>query len=668
MHHERLLAGKYRVIGRYSADSRRSLWRAETMGSNRSVIVCPVSKAKARWYEPSVGVTQKHLSGIVEVIQSVGRDQLQLAKNEPVPDALAIAELANGQTLSQTMSAGPLPLHQAVQYAAKAAAALGALHQHRATHGAISDRCLVTDRDDGGAVPVLTQLIEPPRAVFASPERLKGAGTSRFDDVWALHVLFYALLTGRLPYRGSDAKAVLEAIRVNLPDKLATEGIKDKRLQRILDRGLRYAPEERTDSVFDLEQALLEWLAVHDREELTTPPPSEPPGAPMPATVPVPHYPMEYAQHGPDSANTTTDFAPPIIGAAILDVADVIPSETTQRLRVAGNDPVAFPPVAMPALVDELDCDPSDGPDEATIRMDAPSQRGAPIVEQLRALVPSERPPADECAAPAALPVLPPLPPPAPPPKRRKKKRLAFFLAGILGGAIAVGGAMAIGTFAYVGTGKGPGAPTGSVPRGSAAASDSTTRAVVKAMFPPPISARPALSVPPGVAAPTASDANTSPGSITQCIAGMFPAGTFDASQDLAFVCQQPDPRRGATTMRARVVSGSRGKPTPGAQEWSRLEWHQIPVWSVLRQACCPSPVPLSLPEPLRDCGSVGKTADEVGKAFVAKRPIEGPLTAFQKAADCAYKVRDPAFAFPVGAISGGQVAFAQFVERNTKP
>lgn len=741
MRQVRLLAGRYRVLGRLSAGPKGALWLAEEASSHRPVIVAQISEAKAQWLNPGVGVSHAHLAQIVRVVRPVVRAELPLGEGEPAPEAVAVAELVAGRTLAQALLNTPLPPFQAVRCVAYIASAVDALHRRGATHGAISQRSVVLERADQGPSPVLMQLNEPPNVAFASPERLQGGGPSQQDDVWALHVLLYAALTGRPPFRGGDAETVLRAVHSTRPAQLRATGVRDDRLQDIVDRGLRVDWSERIRSVFDLETELFDWLSQNTPKDSERPqrpaidesgpkpkdqqPATEPEARAIPRAAPNPRTATLRYGATPEELKPAPPPAPePQLASAEPAIPDLdLPPPSPPRPAPAARDDVGPSADLVPELVSAVVTQPASvtvaaskadrqpGPPLGDARASAPEITvGAPEPVPVRPVAPEPKPPAKPAPEPAPEADAPATPkpaakvPPAPPPRfvapaaldlgappadstqdderawaafkydpgpdvnlsalpaprtaePAKQRSKAPLVAAVV---VAVAG----GTLAALGGGY---LVARSMGAGRAAATTSTE---TPADTPPPApsSAQPAASPAASTPQPDEPPKSSEPEDITSCVSAFFPDGTFDGLQDLAFVCEHRDARKGARIMRSRIVIGARGNITDAMREWSRLEWHEIAAYAIFRHACCPSPEPLDLPPPVRSCSAVGTTADALAKAFVDEDPkFDERLVQFHRAADCAHYGNAPGYNYPAGPISGGQVAFAAFLERNLK-
>lgn len=80
---------------------------------------------------------------------------------------------------------------------------------------------------------------------YISPEQAEGAAVDERSDVYSLGIMFYEMLTGQRPFRGSSVVAILQAHRSDpiptLPEEL-------RRFQRLIDGLLAKNPAERFPS------------------------------------------------------------------------------------------------------------------------------------------------------------------------------------------------------------------------------------------------------------------------------------------------------------------------------------------------------------------------------------------------------------------------------------
>jgi len=102
---------------------------------------------------------------------------------------------------------------------------------------------------------------------YMSPEQIEGRVLDRRADVYALGVLLYELLTGRAPFTGADAQAVVAAHLQLPPPILATlnPGLKDMpRLDSVVRRAVAKRVDERWSTAgavaLALTRASRDWL------------------------------------------------------------------------------------------------------------------------------------------------------------------------------------------------------------------------------------------------------------------------------------------------------------------------------------------------------------------------------------------------------------------------
>jgi hypothetical protein len=185
-----------------------------------------------------------------------------------------------------------------------------------------------------------------------------------------------------------------------------------------------------------------------------------------------------------------------------------------------------------------------------------------------------------------------------------------------------------------------------------------------------PASTATASAAPSAAPAATASAAADKPATESACAAALFPADTFTATPDFAFLCTETDPRRGAATMKTRVVLGSTKTLTEGKLEWGTLGWYEMAAFAVIRARCCASPEPLKLPPLAGDCALAERLNELTGAAAAAPSAEDEKLRAamegFTKSATCMQRGNAFGDMFPwrdqPG--SGAEAAFRKTVAR----
>lgn len=256
------LAGRYRFLRRLRGTSSGVIWLASDSVAGRTVVVSSVTSTRVAGLKAAVGLRHAHLATLLDLFEDISPGQIPGRVALRPGMALVVAEHVAGQTLHERLEQGPLTPQRAVQIVAKLASALATLHASGGVHGALSPRSVVVARNDGGVVPILTNLRAAANGAYCSPERVRGTGPSAQDDAWALHATLFAALTGDSPYHGKTREELASAILSGSVPRLLDHGIHDPDLERIVQRGLAPERGSRLVSVAELEHNLAAWVSA----------------------------------------------------------------------------------------------------------------------------------------------------------------------------------------------------------------------------------------------------------------------------------------------------------------------------------------------------------------------------------------------------------------------
>jgi predicted ATPase/tetratricopeptide (TPR) repeat protein/GNAT superfamily N-acetyltransferase len=180
-------------------------------------------------------------------------------------------ELLRGETLAQRLRrSGPLAVTDAIRYARPIIEGLGAAHRAGVVHrdfkpentmivGSNGDeRVVVTDfgiaRSTGAVVDEATISGTP---AYMAPEQVRGDPIGPATDIYALGLVLFEMVTGRLPFEGgSPLELATRRLFETPPSAGSLAPDLDVHWERAIARCLRLAPEDRFASVAVVAQAL----------------------------------------------------------------------------------------------------------------------------------------------------------------------------------------------------------------------------------------------------------------------------------------------------------------------------------------------------------------------------------------------------------------------------
>jgi serine/threonine protein kinase/Tol biopolymer transport system component len=166
--------------------------------------------------------------------------------------------LCEGETLKRKLERGPLAVDEAIEIAAQVASGLGQAHARGIVHRDVKPGNVIV-APDGGVKLVdfgIAKLADHSRitrvgtavgtAAYMAPEQFRDEAIDSRVDIWALGVLLYEMVTGRLPFDDEDEKELIRQILTGEPKPLRgqREGIPEG-LEKVLARALAKRPAER---------------------------------------------------------------------------------------------------------------------------------------------------------------------------------------------------------------------------------------------------------------------------------------------------------------------------------------------------------------------------------------------------------------------------------------
>jgi serine/threonine protein kinase len=139
-----------------------------------------------------------------------------------------------GETLKQRLSRGPLPLAEALDIVNQACRGLAKAHEAGIVHRDVKPANIMITRDGtvkildfglaklSGRVKVTRTGTTLGTVAYLSPEQAQGRKVDRRADIWSLGVVFYEMISGRLPFKGDSEWSMMRAIADEKPEPVRT--------------------------------------------------------------------------------------------------------------------------------------------------------------------------------------------------------------------------------------------------------------------------------------------------------------------------------------------------------------------------------------------------------------------------------------------------------------
>jgi serine/threonine-protein kinase len=194
-------------------------------------------------------------------------------------------EWCEGQLLRRILDEGKLPQERALRIARHILDALEYIHSHGVVHRDLKPENIMVDDDDNVKLidfgiasdansrrltyTSFTPALGTPN--YISPEQVKGKRGDARSDIYAMGVMLYEMLTGKLPFTGPSALAVMNDRLINhpLPPTVANPSLSPQ-LQEVIYRALERDPRNRYAHASEFENDLdhLQEVGVEDRDEI----------------------------------------------------------------------------------------------------------------------------------------------------------------------------------------------------------------------------------------------------------------------------------------------------------------------------------------------------------------------------------------------------------------
>ncbi|SCL15500.1 Serine/threonine protein kinase [Micromonospora rhizosphaerae] len=259
---EEILGYRYRLVDQIGQGGMGVVWRAFDEVLDRQVAVKVLASRFAEDAESrqrvlaearaAARLTHPHIAAVYDYGESV------TDAGNRVP--FVVMELLQGRSLHNRLKRGPLPVESALRCCAEIASALASAHAHGVVHRDVKPgNVMLTpagakvvdfglaavagkhdQEEDGG------ELRGTPE--YVAPERLFGEAVLPAADVYALGVILYRLLAGRLPWAANSNVEMLEAHAFLEPAPLPMVPGLPPIVRGLVHRCLLKKPNQRPDS------------------------------------------------------------------------------------------------------------------------------------------------------------------------------------------------------------------------------------------------------------------------------------------------------------------------------------------------------------------------------------------------------------------------------------
>lgn len=192
-----------------------------------------------------------------------------------------VMELVQGMTLKEYIQTKhPPDIKDVVRIMIELTEAINHAHEHDLIHRDIKPQNILLDQngtvkvtDFGIAIALSATALTQTNSIlgsvhYLSPEQARGGIATKQSDIYALGIVFYELLTGKLPFTGETAVSIaLKHLQTETPSVKEFNNNIPQNIDNIVKRATDKNPLARFDSVIQFNEALLDCLNPSKQDE-----------------------------------------------------------------------------------------------------------------------------------------------------------------------------------------------------------------------------------------------------------------------------------------------------------------------------------------------------------------------------------------------------------------
>ena len=192
-----------------------------------------------------------------------------------------VMEFVEGKTLKHAIiDYGPMPPSESVEIMKQLTSAIAHAHQNQIIHRDIKPQNILMDRKDhvkitdfGIAMALSATSFTQTNSVlgtvhYLSPEQARGGTATKKSDIYALGIVLFELLTGKLPFSGESAVAIaLKHLQTETPSVRSIVPNIPQSLENVVMKATAKDPRNRYQTVEEMQQDLQNVLSAERADE-----------------------------------------------------------------------------------------------------------------------------------------------------------------------------------------------------------------------------------------------------------------------------------------------------------------------------------------------------------------------------------------------------------------